>query len=405
MASSFSYALHTDDEFMTQDYRRLTGELSTFPPRSMETVKRLAIKDTRFHDLYQRCMELFSEAQAIYLVRHPGGMLNSWWRSKEFPAKARFADEWRGGACRKSEGPGEYWGFDDWRDLTMRFLALERQAPARYRVCRYEELVRDRVRIASELFEFAGCALRPETLAFLEESESRHDDRTYAVFKKPSVAERWRSELPDDIQEAIPGRTGRDTARGLCVVILGVMQPYFFPYLEHFRLIATCDRWIIFDMVFFRRKTWMSRNRIINRDKSWNYISVPVAKGATRGPVSTAGISRTNWRADLADRLRVYAYEAPYYDETCELVREIVAPDHATLADLNTCGLRTICRYLEIETPCERLSEMTLDLPARAEPDEWGLLVSKALGADEYRNAAGGRELFDAARFEAAESG
>ncbi|MDE0051136.1 MAG: sulfotransferase [Rhodospirillales bacterium] len=202
-ASSFSYALHADDEFITQNFRRVTGELSTFPPRSMETVKRLAIKDTRFHDLYQRCMELFSDAQAIYLVRHPGGMLNSWWRSKEFPAQARFADEWRGGACRKIEGPGEYWGFDDWRDLTMRFLALERQAPARYRVCRYEELVRDRVRIASDLFEFAGCALRPETLAFLEESESRHDDRTYAVFKNPSVAERWRSELPEDIREAI----------------------------------------------------------------------------------------------------------------------------------------------------------------------------------------------------------
>ena len=185
-------------------------------------------------------------------------------------------------------------------------------------------------------------------------------------------------------------------------MILGVMQPYFFPYLEHFRLIAACDRWVIFDMVFFRRKTWMSRNRIVNRDTSWSYISVPVAKGATRGPVSAAAISRTNWRADLADRLKVYAHEAPYYEETCELVREIVAPDHPTLADLNTCGLRTICRYLEIETPCERLSEMTLDLPARAEPDEWGLLVSKALEADEYRNAAGGRELFDAARFEAA---
>ena len=63
--------------------------------------------------------------------------------------------------------------------------------------------MRNRVTIASDLFEFAGCALRPETLAFLEESGSRHDDRTYAVFKSPSVAERWRSELPQDIREAI----------------------------------------------------------------------------------------------------------------------------------------------------------------------------------------------------------
>ena len=203
--SSFTTALNTDDEFMTQNFRRPTGELSTFPSRSIQTVTRLVIKDTRFHDLYLRCMELFSKAQAIYLVRHPGGMLNSWWRSEEFPATATFADEWRGGACRKVEGPGEYWGFDDWRSLTMRYLSLERQAPERFRVCRYEELVRDRFRVSGELFEFAGYTLHPDTRAFLRDSQSRHDDRTYAVFKDPSVADRWREELPEHIQETIGG--------------------------------------------------------------------------------------------------------------------------------------------------------------------------------------------------------
>ena len=201
--SSFTSALNTTDEFMTHNFRRVTGELSTFPLRPIQTVKRLAIKDTRFHDLYQRCMELFSEAQTIYLVRHPGGMLNSWRRSKEFPAKAAFADEWRGGACRKIEGPGEYWGFDDWRNLTTHYLTLEKQAPERFRVCRYEELVRNREQVSAELFEFAGCRLHPETCAFLQESMSRHDDRTYSVFKSPSVADRWRSELPGDIQKTI----------------------------------------------------------------------------------------------------------------------------------------------------------------------------------------------------------
>ena len=100
--------------------------------------------------------------------------------------------------------------------------------------------------------------------------------------------------------------------------------------------------------------------------------------------------------------MRVYAHEAPFYEETCELVREIVAPHHTTLADLNTWALRVICRYLGISTRCERLSEMMLDLPDHAGADEWGLLISKALGADEYRNASGGRELYDSERYEAA---
>ena len=202
-SAQLSAALVTSDPFMTQNWRRETGELETFPSRPLWTVGRLAIKDTRFHSLYQRAMELFDEAQLIYLVRHPAGAINSWWRSKEFPDEAGIASEWRSGACRKKEGPGEYWGFDDWCSLTDRYLHLARQAPSRYRVCQYEILVRNPERVATELFAFAGYDLCPTTREFLLDSQSRHDDRTYSVFKDPSVVDRWRSELPEAIQETI----------------------------------------------------------------------------------------------------------------------------------------------------------------------------------------------------------
>ena len=180
------------------------------------------------------------------------------------------------------------------------------------------------------------------------------------------------------------------------------MQPYFFPYLEHFRFIATCDRWVVFDTVRYRRRTWMSRNRIINRDTGWSYVSVSVAKRATRGSVAAAGLSGEDWRATLHDRLKVYAHEAPFYAETRALVSEVLAPDHSTLADLDAWGLRVISRHLGITTPIERLSELALDLPERAGAGEWGLLIARELGATEYRNASGGRDLFDPAHYEAA---
>jgi WbqC-like protein family len=185
-------------------------------------------------------------------------------------------------------------------------------------------------------------------------------------------------------------------------MILGVMQPYFVPYLEHFRLIAACDRWIVFDTVAFRRKTWMSRNRVLNRDKEGIYISAPVVRGATQGPVADAALSPTDWQADLRGRLRVYANEAPFYEQTCELVDRLIDPDHTTLADLNTWSLREICRHLEIETPIDRLSEMNIELPKAAGAGEWALLISQALGATEYRNPSGGKDIFDPAKFEAA---
>lgn len=191
-------AASSDDPFMTQNWRRDTGELGIFDERSTGCETRLAVKDTRFHHLYQQAMELLPGARCIYVVRHPAGAINSWWRSKEFPPEADLAREWRSGTCRKN-GPGEYWGFDDWRALTEQYLDLEARQPLRYRTFRYEDLVDDPHRQTAELFSFVGCATAEPTTSFIAESQSRHDDRPYAVYKDPSVAERWRDQLPIDI--------------------------------------------------------------------------------------------------------------------------------------------------------------------------------------------------------------
>ena len=115
---------------MTQNWRRDTGELPRFD-HARPSRRRLAIKDTRFHDLYMRGLELFPQAQCVALVRHPCGALASWRDSKEFPVGVPFETEWRLGGIRKSEGPGEYWGFDDWVRVTRMFLARQEREPTR----------------------------------------------------------------------------------------------------------------------------------------------------------------------------------------------------------------------------------------------------------------------------------
>lgn len=178
---------------------------------------------------------------------------------------------------------------------------------------------------------------------------------------------------------------------------LGVMQPYFFPYTQQFRHIGQCDRWIVFDTPKFSRKTWESRNRIADRNTGWSYLSVPVAKGATSGSIGEAPLAtEIDWRAGLLDKLRVYQASAPHYRETLDWIEQCIAPEMATLGELNTRILTQTCLRLGIETPIERLSDLSLDLPSSAGPGDWGLLISKAVGADRYSNAEGGQHLFDA---------
>jgi hypothetical protein len=182
-------------------------------------------------------------------------------------------------------------------------------------------------------------------------------------------------------------------------VKLGIMQPYFFPYAQQLRHIGQCDRWIVFDTPQFTRKSWITRNRIADRNTGWSYISVPVSKGASTGPIADATLAASDWRGTLRDRLRVYENAAPYYAEVADLVGRCVAPDVRTVAELNTRILVELCAALQVPTPIERLSALRLDLPDTAEPGEWALLISTALGASEYSNAPGGRHLFDPDRY------
>ena len=44
---------------------------------------------------------------------------------------------------------------------------------------------------------------------------------------------------------------------------VGIMQPYFMPYLGYFQLLNLVDRFVIYDNIQYTKKGWINRNRII----------------------------------------------------------------------------------------------------------------------------------------------
>jgi hypothetical protein len=182
--------------------------------------------------------------------------------------------------------------------------------------------------------------------------------------------------------------------------VVGIMQPYFLPYFEQFRLIAACDVWVVFDTAQFTRKSWMTRNRILNRDKGTAYVSVPVQHTGLGTRIQDALVDHgQDWRGRIMDKLKVYQAEAPHYAATRDFIGDTLAGCHETLASLNAAVLLAVCRYLGIATPIKVTSALPLDLPEACEPGEWALHISKQMGATEYRNAAGGKDLFDEALY------
>ena len=67
---------------------------------------------------------------------------------------------------------------------------------------------------------------------------------------------------------------------------LGIMQPYFMPYLGYFQLMHAVDQWVVFDTPQYIRRGWVNHNRVLTRGKDeWKYIGIPVAKANRNTPI------------------------------------------------------------------------------------------------------------------------
>jgi hypothetical protein len=180
-------------------------------------------------------------------------------------------------------------------------------------------------------------------------------------------------------------------------MILGIMQPYFFPYLGYFELIGRTDRWVVFDVVQYNSKSWMNRNRILHPKQGWQYITVPVEKAPRGTLIRDMRVKDMKASQDrVLGQLMHYKKKAPFFRQTCELVRAAFAGAATDgLRDLNVSALSVTCAYLGIPFHASICSEMGLNLSDIADPGQWALRISEQLGAEKYINPPGGKAIFN----------
>lgn len=182
---------------------------------------------------------------------------------------------------------------------------------------------------------------------------------------------------------------------------VAIMQPYFYPYLGYFSLIAQADKFIIFDTPQFMRKGWIERNRIIKESGGASYIKVPLIKAPLGTAINEVLIDNaSDWKNKIIAQLNVYKKKAPYFHSVLELVSKSLSNDVDTISELNKIVLIDVCEYLNISTEISVFSEMDLDIISPEAPDEWALNICMALGYDNYINASGGESFFDKSKYQ-----
>lgn len=176
----------------------------------------------------------------------------------------------------------------------------------------------------------------------------------------------------------------------------GIMQPYFFPYFGYFDHISRCDKWVVFDITQYTPRSWLNRNRVMNPDKGWTYITGHVRKSGFKDRICDVRLSSLDdTLLSIINKTRCYSKRAPHYDAVISLVRDAFADAPSDyLTDVNVSCLAKICSYLDIPFEPVIASRAGLDLPEIKHPGQWALEIATAIGADTYLNTPGGREIF-----------
>lgn len=179
---------------------------------------------------------------------------------------------------------------------------------------------------------------------------------------------------------------------------VGIMQPYFLPYIGYWQLINSVDEFVIYDNIQYTKKGWINRNRILCNGKD-EYITIQIKKDSDYLDVkdrSTADSWDTE-KKKILNRMGQYYKKAPYFDQGYSILEKCMNCGENNLFKFIFNSVNLICSYLDIKTQIVVSSTIPSNPELKAEDKV--IDICKLRNATKYINASGGVELYDKNNF------
>lgn len=171
-------------------------------------------------------------------------------------------------------------------------------------------------------------------------------------------------------------------------MIVGIMQPYFFPYIGYWQLMNAVDKYVVFDDVNYINRGWINRNRILFHGNP-KYFNLPLIGASQNKLINEIRVNPDKKLVNRNMRIIEEAYKkAPYFEEAYLLIKEIMRTEGETAVEFIVDSFQHLCVYLGIET--ERLLSSEIEKDNTLKGQEKILNICQILGADKYINPIGG---------------
>ena len=179
------------------------------------------------------------------------------------------------------------------------------------------------------------------------------------------------------------------------------MQPYFFPYIGYFQLIAAVDKFVVYDDVNYIKGGWINRNKILLNNKE-SLFTIPLNNSSSFAKINSIQVNKKLfplWKKKFLKSLMQSYQNAPNFEKVFQLVEKIleINDEEITISALSVKAIKKVVEYLKIKTEIIETSSIYINNHLKAQ--DRLLDICKQLHCTHYINPIGGTVLYDKVAF------
>jgi len=170
---------------------------------------------------------------------------------------------------------------------------------------------------------------------------------------------------------------------------LGIMQPYFFPYIGYFQLIKSVDKFVLYDDVNYIKQGWINRNRLISNNAG-SYFTLMLQGASSFRKINEIQTGENKGKL-LKTISQVYS-KAPFFSSVLPMIESVLVYPENNLSLYLENIIRNLCLFLRI--PTELFVSSRINKDASLKGAEKVIAICKQFNAKEYINPIGGQSLY-----------
>jgi len=178
---------------------------------------------------------------------------------------------------------------------------------------------------------------------------------------------------------------------------VAIMQPYFFPYIGYFQLVAISDTFVFLDNVQYINRGWINRNYVLSNGKA-KLISIPLKYAPRHIWIKDREISPVEYKkvvVKINKMLQACYSRSEYYSDIRPFIMHVLNEKERSIAKLAENSIKKVCDYLGVKKQFYHASKVITDHEScnLDGPERIAKIVNE-LGGTEYINPASGQELY-----------